>query len=70
MARQWQNGTWQDDPRIKTEEQLGQQLYSASKSDFDRGHLVRRENLEWGTRKVSEDAGKNNFWFPNCTPSL
>jgi endonuclease G, mitochondrial len=68
----WQNnsrkGSWQDDPRIKQENQLGQRLYSASKSDFDRGHLVRREDPEWGTKKTSEDAGKNTFWFPNCAP--
>lgn len=68
----WQDnsrsGDWRDDPRIKAEDQLGQELYSAKKSDFDRGHLVRREDPEWGTKPVSVDAGKNTFWFPNCTP--
>jgi endonuclease G len=61
-------GDWQDDPRITAEDQLGQKLYDAKKSEFDRGHLVRREDPEWGDAKLSVEAGKNTFWFPNCAP--
>jgi endonuclease G, mitochondrial len=68
----WQDnprkGDWQDDPRIKAGEQLGQSLYDAKNSDFDRGHLVRREDPEWGEPSLSIKAGINTFWFPNCTP--
>lgn len=69
---QWQDnsrdGDWNEDPRIKNEDQLGKKLYSAKKSNFDRGHLVRREDPEWGDKATSLKAGENTFWFPNCTP--
>ncbi len=68
----WQDnprkGDFQDDPRLKTTEQLGKKLYSAAKSDFDRGHMVRREDPEWGTIPLSKQAGENTFWFTNCAP--
>ena len=68
----WQDnprkGDWQDDPRINSGEQLGDDLYNAKNSDFDRGHLVRREDPEWGEPSLSINAGINTFWFPNCTP--
>jgi endonuclease G len=68
----WQDnirrGDFQDDPRIKATEQLGKKLYNATKSDFDRGHMVRREDPEWGTPELSKQAGENTFWFTNCAP--
>ena len=68
----WQDnprkGDWNEDPRINAADQLGQKLYNAKKSDFDRGHLVRREDPEWGEKNKSIKAGENTFWFPNCTP--
>ena len=68
----WQDnprkGTWDEDPRINVDDQLGAKLYSAKKSDFDRGHLVRREDPEWGDKPKSIKAGENTFWFPNCSP--
>lgn len=71
-GEQWQDNTrkgdFHDDPRIKADEQLGKKLYSASKSDFDRGHMVRREDPEWGTPALSKQAGENTFWFTNCAP--
>lgn len=68
----WQDnsrkGDFKDDPRIDSSEQLGKKLYSAAKSDFDRGHMVRREDPEWGTPALSKQAGENTFWFTNCAP--
>jgi endonuclease G, mitochondrial len=68
----WQDnprkGNWAEDPRITSADQLGNKLYSAKKSDFDKGHMVRREDPEWGTKAESIKAGENTFWFPNCTP--
>jgi endonuclease G, mitochondrial len=68
----WQDnsrkGDFQDDPRIESTDQLGKKLYSAAKSDFDRGHMVRREDPEWGTLTLSKQAGENTFWFTNCAP--
>ncbi len=71
-GNEWQDNTrkgdFQDDPRIGSTEQLGKKLYSAPKSDFDRGHMVRREDPEWGTPALSKQAGENTFWFTNCAP--
>jgi endonuclease G len=68
----WQDnsreGSWDEDPRIAVEDQLGRTLYSAKKSDFDKGHLVRREDPEWGTKDLSLKAGANTFWYPNAAP--
>jgi endonuclease G len=57
---------WKKDNRIK--EQLGDELYSAKKSDFDKGHLVRREDPEWGDSTVAIQAGDSTFRYPNCVP--
>ncbi len=68
----WQDnprkGDWNEDPRIDISGQLGQKLYDAKLSDFDRGHLVRREDPEWGEKDLSIKAGENTFWFPNAAP--
>jgi endonuclease G, mitochondrial len=59
-------GRWKKDTRIK--EQFGDELYGAKKSDFDKGHLVRREDPEWGDKTVAVEAGENTFRYPNCVP--
>lgn len=68
----WQDnnrvGSFKNDTRIKADEQLGSSLYSAMKNDFDKGHLVRREDPEWGDKELSKEAGKNTFWYTNCAP--
>jgi endonuclease G len=68
----WQDnprkGDWRNDSRIKSADQLGSTLYSAKKSNFDRGHMIRREYPEWGEKTLSIQAGENTFWFPNCCP--
>ena len=60
------NGRWKKDNRIK--DQLGNELYTATMSDFDKGHLVRREDPEWGDSEVSVQAGNSTFSYPNCVP--
>lgn len=59
-------GRWKKDKRIK--EQFGNELYAAAKSNFDKGHLVRREDPEWGDSSLALEAGKNTFWYTNCVP--
>jgi endonuclease G len=60
------NGRWKRDKRII--EQFGDELYDAEKSEFDKGHLVRREDPEWGDPDVALRAGESTFRFPNCVP--
>jgi len=71
-GKNWQDnsrkGNFKNDTRIQSSEQLGSSLYSAKKSDFDKGHLVRREDPEWGEKQLSITAGINTFWYPNCAP--
>ncbi len=40
-----------------------------SKTPFDKGHLTRREDLQWGrTEKLAKRNGDDSFHFPNCAP--
>jgi endonuclease G len=62
--------TWYQDPRIDPDEQSDQSMYSAQKPArvFDRGHLVRREDPNWGTLSRARKANADTFHFTNCTP--
>lgn len=58
---------WRTDPRIPLEEQLSNFYYA--KNQFDRGHLTRREDLEFGTTRMAalQSAADTCHWT-NCTP--
>lgn len=61
------NDKWFYDPRIKRDEQVGNELYEDN--PLDRGHLVRRLDPAWGdddqTVKVAND---DTFHWTNCSP--
>lgn len=57
---------WYFDNRIAKEEQVGDQLYA--NNDIDRGHIVRREYMTWGTREEALQANNDTFMFTNCSP--
>ncbi len=58
---------WFLDPRIKSEEQLQNDLYAHN--DFDRGHLVRRLDPVWGRRfSEARKAHDDTFHWTNCSP--
>lgn len=60
---------WRKDPRLEGQFQWGQELYSAPKSNFDRGHMTRREDVQWG--RDSEEArlaAQTTFYFTNSVP--
>ncbi|HMD00412.1 MAG TPA: DNA/RNA non-specific endonuclease [Ferruginibacter sp.] len=50
---------WEDDLYIK-----------AKKSDFDRGHMTKREDPQWGTKTEAFNAAKSTFHYCNCAPQL
>lgn len=51
--------------------QWGLQLYSAPKSDFQRGHMTRREDPQWGsTPDIARRAAQDTFKFSNCVPQV
>ena len=58
---------WSFDPRIARELQVGEGLYL--NNALDRGHLVRRQDPDWGdTLAESLRANQDTFHFTNCTP--
>lgn len=57
---------WALDGRIPEEAQAGDELYADN--DFDRGHLVRREDPNWGP--TASVANRDTFHFTNCAPQL
>lgn len=62
-------GYWRKDPRISTSLQFGKELYSAPKSDFDRGHMTKREDVQWGdTTGIALNAAKSTFYYTNSVP--
>jgi endonuclease G, mitochondrial len=58
--------TWYLDGRIPTEAQIGEALYSDNL--LDRGHLVRREDPNWGSGEIPLRANEDTFHFTNCAP--
>jgi endonuclease G len=57
---------WAFDGRIPEKAQAGDELYADN--DFDRGHLVRREDPNWGP--TASVANRDTFHFTNCAPRL
>jgi endonuclease G len=55
-------GTWVLDGRIAPEHQTGNEAYS--KNDYDRGHLVRRKDTQWGPN--AEQAAGDSFVYTNA----
>jgi endonuclease G, mitochondrial len=59
---------WSLDGRIPVEAQIGEELYFDN--DLDRGHLVRREDPNWGSQEDAEIANEDTFHFTNCSPQM
>ena len=58
---------WRFDPRIPAEMQVGESFYT--RNAFDRGHLTRREDLEFGpTPEEAIDAAADTCHWTNCMP--
>lgn len=54
---------WKKDKRIKSF-QWGKELYSAQKSDFDKGHMIKREDVQWGkTMNLAQKAADSTFFI-------
>lgn len=56
--------SWKFDPRIDKKNQYGNEVYS--QNDLDRGHLVRRNDPNWG--EDAELANEDTFHFTNSAP--
>lgn len=61
---------WTVDERAR-EFQWGNELYSSKGSDFDKGHMVKREDPQWGPDdEVATEAARSTFFFSNCAPQV
>jgi endonuclease G, mitochondrial len=60
---------WRMDERVDAGHQWGKELYSAAKSDFDRGHMTKREDVQWGQNDADAiTAADSTFYFTNSVP--
>lgn len=60
---------WKLDRRIKLSDQLGNPLYRADHSDFDKGHMTKREDVQWGeTEEEAIEGAKSTFYYTNAAP--
>lgn len=61
---------WTIDERAP-EFQWGSHLYNATGSQFDRGHMVKREDPQWGPDDLTaREAARSTFFFSNCVPQV
>ncbi len=62
---------WVTDPRIPEAHQLPDVFYSKDDGAFDKGHLVRREDVCWGTSFDDiQMANGDTFHTTNCSPQV
>jgi len=62
---------WYIDERIPAQAQADDSIYLnqiTSRRYFQRGHLVRRLDPTWGSKRIAEFANGDTFHFTNCAP--
>lgn len=60
--------TWSFDGRLNPEDQWGDEIYY--RNVLDRGHMVRREDPNWGTIEEAKRANRDTFHFTNSCPQM
>jgi endonuclease G len=60
------NDSWAYDGRLPLDAQVGDDLYAGN--GLDRGHLVRRQDPNWG--EEASIANIDTFHFTNCSPQM
>lgn len=62
---------WFPDPRLRGTEQLPDRFLTEDRKAFDKGHLVRREDVAWGeTYREVRIANGDSFHATNCSPQV
>ena len=51
-------------------DQIGDEVYAEQRNVLDRGHMVRREDPNWGSVKVAKRANVDTFHFTNACPQM
>ena len=63
-----ENDDWDTDDRIGGC-QHGSKLYEAQNSNFDKGHMTKREDVQWGKNDTEAlDAALSTFYYTNAVP--
>lgn len=62
---------WFPDPRLDDEFQLPDAFYTRDDGAFDKGHVVRREDVAWGkTYDILRRANGDTYHVTNCSPQV
>ncbi len=62
---------WFRDPRLPAEAQLPDRFFDKDRKAFDKGHLVRREEVCWGADYAQvRRANGDTYHVTNCTPQV
>lgn len=62
---------WFPDPRLRGTDQLPDRFFEKDNKAFDKGHLVRREDVAWGyTYEEVQLANGDTFHTTNCAPQV
>ncbi|QDU75055.1 Nuclease precursor [Bremerella volcania] len=62
---------WVTDPRILFDHQLPDHFFMKDGGAFDRGHLVRRDDVAWGDSfKEMQNGNGDTFHTTNCSPQV
>jgi len=63
--------SWRKDSRVPADSQWGAELYQAAKSDFDKGHMTKREDVQWGESvAIASKAADSTFYYTNAVPQF
>jgi endonuclease G len=62
---------WFTDPRLRGIEQLPDVFFTKDRQAFDKGHLVRRDDVAWGeTYAELRQANGDTYHVTNCSPQV
>jgi endonuclease G, mitochondrial len=62
---------WFTDPRIPAIQQLPDRFFTKDRKSFDKGHIVRRDDVAWGdTYDELRRANGDTFHVTNCSPQV
>ncbi|MGV8124557.1 MAG: DNA/RNA non-specific endonuclease [Candidatus Xenobiia bacterium LiM19] len=59
-------GKWEIDEVIGAENQTGNSVYSGN--SLDKGHMVRRRDVVWGSKGEASKANQETFYYTNAVP--
>jgi endonuclease G len=62
---------WFTDPRLDDKFQIPDIFFTKDKGAFDKGHIVRRDDVAWGkTYEILRRANGDSYHVTNCTPQV